>query len=311
MPNVVFRPGRPHAQPARPQLRLRDYLTGALPTPPPTVDWLSGVQSWPMYLNDQIGDCTCAAMGHLIQEFTTAAQGATVTVADQDVLAAYEAAGGYNPADPSTDQGAYIQDALGYWLKNGIAGHTILAYASVDVGNLTEVRQAIDLFGAVNVGLAFPGSAMDQFNAGRPWDVVVGAQVEGGHCVPVGAYGTDGFTCVTWGTPQAMSTRFWQTYVDEAWVVITADWVNAQGLDPQGLNLYQLGQDYAALTGRDNPIPAPQPAPAPEPAPTPAPAPAPEPGPSPAPAPEPQPAPADPDQAMAAAAHAWLDAKGL
>jgi hypothetical protein len=292
MNSITFRSGRPHAQPARPQLRLGDYLTSTLPAPPTSADWQSKVATWPMYLNDQLGDCTCAAVGHMIQAETTYGQGTTVTVPEQDVLAAYEAAGHYNPADPNSDQGAYIQDVLAYWMKTGVAGHKILAYASVDVSNPAEIWQAIDLFGAVDVGFNFPSSAMDQFNAGQPWDVVNGSPVEGGHCVPVGAYAADGtLTCVTWGKTQKMTPAFWRTYVDEAWVVITPDWLSAKGVDPQGLNLYQLGQDYAALTGKPNPIPQPQPTPAPT--------------------PSPKPSPSSADTTLAAAARTWLTAKGL
>ncbi|MCX4750889.1 hypothetical protein OG455_41145 [Kitasatospora sp. NBC_01287] len=290
---LTFRGGRLPAQPARPQLRLRDYLTaGTVPPAPTTADWQSRVTSWPMYLNDQIGDCTCAAVGHMIQAETTYGQGTTVTVADQDILTTYEKVSGYNPADPSTDQGAVIQDVLAYWQKTGIAGHKILAYASVDVGNPAEIRAAIDLFGSVDVGFNFPASAMTQFNAGQPWDVVKGSKIEGGHSVPVGAYAADGtLTCVTWGAVQKLTAAFWSTYVDEAWVVITQDWLSAKGLDPQGINLYQLGQDFAALTGKPNPIPTPQPTPSPTPAPT--------------------PAPASVDATLAAAVHTWLTAKGL
>jgi hypothetical protein len=292
MNSITFRSGRLHAQPARPQLRLGDYLTTTLPTPPASADWQSKVATWPMYGNDTLGDCTCAAVGHMIQAETTYGQGTTVTVPEQDVLAAYEAAGHYNPADPNSDQGAYIQDVLAYWMKTGVAGHKILAYASVDVSNPVEIRQAIDLFGSVDVGFNFPASAMDQFNAGQAWDVVNGSPVEGGHCVPVGAYSADGtLTCVTWGALQKMTPAFWKAYADEAWVVITPDWLSAKGVDPQGLNLYQLGQDYAALTGKPNPIPQPQP--------TPSPTPSPKPGPSSA------------DTALAAAARTWLTAKGL
>lgn len=269
---LAFHGGRLPAQPARPRLRLGAYLTGSLPTPPASIDWQSRVATWPMYLNDQIGDCTCAAVGHLIEAETTYGQGATVTVADQDVLTMYEKVSGYNPADPSTDQGAVIQDVLAYWQKTGMAGHRIVAYAAVDVSNVSEIKAAIDLFGAVDIGINFPSSAMDQFNAGQEWDVVKGSQIEGGHCVPVGAYGSDGsLTCVTWGRTQKMTAAFWQKYVDEAWVVITDDWLNSKGTDPQGLNLYQLGQDYAALTGKPNPIPAPQPQPTPSPTPAPTP----------------------------------------
>jgi hypothetical protein len=267
---VAFRGGKLHAQPARPHLKLAHYLTpgAVLPAAPASADWLSRVTDWPMYLNDRVGDCTCAAVGHMIEAFTAYAQGAPVELTDQDVLWTYEAVTGYDPRDPSTDRGAYVQDVLAYWQATGVAGHRILAYAAVDVANLDEVRLAVDLFGAVDVGLQFPSSAMDQFNAGQPWDVVDGATVSGGHCVPVGAYAADGsLTCVTWGRPQVMTEAFWRAYVDEAWIVITPDWVDARGTDPQGLSLYQLGADFAALTGKPNPIPAPTPPPSPRPGP--------------------------------------------
>lgn len=267
----TFRLGRLPAEPARPHLRLADY-TIDLAAPPPAVDWLSAVTSWPMYLNDQIGDCTAAGIGHLIEGDTRYAQGTAVQISDQDVLHLYEATSGYNPADPATDQGAVCQDVLDYMRKTGVAGHKALAFAKVDLSNRTQLQQAIALFGQVYAGFNFPSSAMDQFHAGQVWDVVNGAQIEGGHCVTLGAYGANGLSCVTWGRVQALTWRFLTKYFDEGWVVITPDWLSSRGQSPTGLSLYQLGQDLAALTGGPNPIPAP-------PQPTPSPVP-PQPGPS-------------------------------
>ena len=48
-------------------LRLGAYLTSRLPAPPAAVDWGKNVSSWPMYLNDKYGDCTCAAVGHMLK----------------------------------------------------------------------------------------------------------------------------------------------------------------------------------------------------------------------------------------------------
>ena len=45
-------------------LRLANYFTSALPPPPPTADWTAGITGWGMMLNDSIGDCTCAGLGH-------------------------------------------------------------------------------------------------------------------------------------------------------------------------------------------------------------------------------------------------------
>lgn len=299
MSAITFRGGRLPAQPARPHLRLAPYLRPRdhpLPTRPSTADWLSQVTEWPMYGNDRYGDCTFASPGHLIQAWTTYSQGATVTIGEDAVIGAYSALTGFTPDNPSTDQGAYIQDVMGYWRTTGIGGHAILAYAAVDVSNLDEVELAIELFGAVNVGVNLPESAMDQFDRGRPWDVVRGSRIAGGHCVPVGRYtdaGTagDSLACVTWAKVQPLTQAFWQRYVDEAWIAITEDWVNTNGTNPLGLDLYALGQDLQQLTGEPNPIPAPQPTPTPT--------------------PTPGPTPDDADRALATAARSWLTAKGL
>jgi hypothetical protein len=249
-----FPGGKLPAQPARPQLRFGNYAR-SLPAPADMRDWLLDVSDWPMYLNDTIGDCTAAEVGHQIEQFSTYGQGAVVEIADDDVLSLYEATGGYVPGQPDTDQGAYVQDVLKYWRKEGVAGHRIAAYASLDVGNLTQVRQAIELFGSVDVGFSFPSSAMAQFNAGEPWDVVPGSAVQGGHCVMVGGYTPGLLSCVTWGAVQPLTEAFWRAYVDEAWVIITREWVNgATQHTPQGLDAATLGLDFAALTGQANPF---------------------------------------------------------
>ena len=51
-------------------LKLRRYLLKDLPPPPSSADWATPVKSWPMYMNNKIGDCTAAAGGHEIGCFT-------------------------------------------------------------------------------------------------------------------------------------------------------------------------------------------------------------------------------------------------
>jgi hypothetical protein len=52
-------------------------------------------------LSRKVGDCTCAAAGHAINQWTAYA-GKKFSPANADILKAYEAISGYNPADPST-----------------------------------------------------------------------------------------------------------------------------------------------------------------------------------------------------------------
>lgn len=261
MSNTTLKLGKLPAQPARPKLRF-STIASALEAPPATSDWLTEVQSWPMYGNDRYGDCVEAEMGHHVEQITGYGQGHPVLVADQAVLSAYGAITGFNPDDPNSDQGTVIEDALSWWRKgDGLSGHAIVAYASVDVSNATEVKQAISLFGGLSMGFNFPASAMDQFNAGKPWDVVKGSRLEGGHCVLVGGYDTSYFTCVTWGARQRMTPAFWRKYVDEAWVVIDDEMVSK--LSRYGTGLHALGEEFASLTGEANPFPGDDPTPVP------------------------------------------------
>ncbi|MFF7335462.1 hypothetical protein [Streptomyces sp. NPDC008150] len=294
---IRFRLGKLPAQPARPQLRLSAVLRERFAAPPASCDWQSDTITWPMYGNDQVGDCTCAGVGHMVNQLTFYGTGTEIQPTDDSVLGMYSAITGYTPSDPSTDTGAYCQDVLAYWRKTGIEGHKIAAYASLDVSNLTEIKQAIAAFGTVYVGLTFPDSAMDQFNAGETWDVVHGARNEGGHCVIVGAYGNRKFGLVTWGAETEMTEAFWKKYVDEAWVVLDADGLNRAGAYFSGsASFYALGELFALLTGETNPVPQPEP--------TPEPAPTPDPTPVPAPA-------GDADTVLAAAVRTWLTEKEL
>ena len=272
--------GKLPAQPARPHLKLSAVLRERLAAPPASCDWQSDSISWPMYANDTVGDCTCAGVGHLVNQLTFYGTGLEVLPAESSVLGMYSAITGYNPKRPSSDTGAYCQDVLAYWRKTGLEGHKIVAYASLDVSNLTEVKQAIALFGSVYVGMTFPDSAMDQFNEGQVWDVVKGARNEGGHCVIAGAYGNGKIGLVTWGAETEMTEAFWKKYVDEAWVVLDADGLNKAGAYFSGSDsFYALGEQFTALTGEKNPIPAPSPQPTPTPTPEPTPLPSPTPSP--------------------------------
>lgn len=261
---------------SRPALKFASILTAA-PSVPAVWDQIGHVPSFPMLGNDQYGDCVEATCGHSIETWTFDAQNAEATVTEQDVLAAYSAITGFNPNDPNSDQGTVIQDALGWWRKNHIAGHTIVAFAKVDHTNIAELEAAVYFFGQVNIGFSVPQSAMDQFNAGKPWTVVGNdGGIIGGHSVPLGAYDQTMWHLVTWGQIQQASREFIAKYADEAWVVLTQDMVNALTQStPEGLDLTAWGEEWATLTGEPNPFPVTPPGPTPPPVPVPTPTPSP------------------------------------
>jgi len=71
-------------------------------------------------------------------------------------------------------------------------------YLALAPGNPNQL--AIYLFGAIGIGIKFPNTAMDQFNAGKPWDIANNAKIEGGHYIPgVGRDAKGNFVVVTLG----------------------------------------------------------------------------------------------------------------
>ncbi len=235
---VQFRLGKLPAQPARPHVEISTLLGEVEADPPPSCDWQSDSIVWPMYGNADWGDCVFAEIGHSINQLTFYAAGSEVQPTDAEILGGYSDVTGFDP-------------------NAGPPG-----------------KKAIAIFGSVSVGMNFPSSAMDQFNREQVWDVVRGARNAGGHCVLVGAYGSGRFGLVTWGSETEMTEAFWKKYVDEAWVVLDAEGLRKAGEYFTGsASLYALGEQFAGLTGEDNPVAPPQPVPVPTPPPSPTPAP--------------------------------------
>jgi len=229
-------------------LHLADYITPNLPRVPATHDAATGVQSWPMYANDRIGDCTCAAAGHQVQAWTAAA-GYPATPAENDVLHLYERVSGYDPASGANDNGAVELDVLNAWRKTGLGKDHIAAFAKVDHARHDLVKAAIYLFGGAYIGLDLPVSAQTQKRWALPRGGTTGKGAPGswgGHAVNVVAYTRGHLTCVTWGQRMQMSWGFFDAYCSEAWALLSPDFF-AIGKSPAGLDLDQLTRDLQAL----------------------------------------------------------------
>lgn len=259
-PRVAFKAGRkpPHSELTHPRMYARDVLTsnysGAVPA---VVDWHTGTKL-PMAMNDSIGDCTIADVSHAIEVFTAFGQGTEVLISDSDVLTMYERVGGYRPGNPSTDQGCVIQDVLNDWRKTGIGnpGHKILAFLQVDWTNLAELKACTWLFGGVTLGVNFPKSAMDQFNAGVPWDFSPSANntIIGGHDVRLLGMDATGMMYVaTWGVIQKMAPAWVAHYVEESWAEADGEWIK-NNASPTGLNVAALNAAFQQVTGRPGPF---------------------------------------------------------
>jgi hypothetical protein len=235
-------------------LLLADYLdlTAVLPTIPAKCSWGYKDKSWPMFGNDTLGDCTIAAAGHLIQEWTTD-ESTEVDLPESDIIKAYSGACGYVVGDPSTDQGGVETVVLDYWKKTGIGGHKLYAYTALEPGNLTLIKAGIFLFGGVYIGLGLPLTAQSQSNPGGTWSVAPGgtntpngqAGSWGGHAVPVIGYNENVLTVISWGSIIYMTYNFWNLYTDEAYAPLSEDWAPSSEVHApvEGFNLAQLDVD--------------------------------------------------------------------
>jgi hypothetical protein len=229
-------------------LALAPYLLSSLAPAPPARDWTGGQTEWGMMLNDQLGCCTIAGVAHAVQVWTRNA-GSEVTLADVDIRSYYSAWDGYVVGNEATDNGGIELDVLTEWRNLGLSGHKLIGFADPAYSNLEEVRQAINLFGGVYIGLGLPLSAQTQ----DVWDVAVHSFPTsqkgswGGHAVFVPAYDEEGFTCITWGALKRMTTAFWVNYCDEAHALFGQDWINTGGQAPSGFDVDQLTADLAEI----------------------------------------------------------------
>jgi len=227
-------------------LRFGDYVKAELPTPPATTDYGDKVPQWPMYANDRYGDCTCAAAGHMIQNWTANA-GAEVSPPEAEVVKFYEHFVGTPPPE---DAGCNMLQVLKYWRKKGLGGHKVKGFASVEAKNLTEARDAVYLFGSLYIGVALPEFAVQGEMLSIPWVVPPGGAVgkaapdpQNGHCIPAVAYDARNLYVVTWGVLKSMSWQFYEAYADEAYAVLSTDFIGAGGKAPEGFDLKALEGD--------------------------------------------------------------------
>ncbi len=81
-----------------PAVQPAHYLMKSLPAPPPSCDYSSnaGKALSQIYLNDRLGDCVIAGIGHVVGVLTAGA-GNQFVYSDDQILELYEAIGGYVP----------------------------------------------------------------------------------------------------------------------------------------------------------------------------------------------------------------------
>jgi hypothetical protein len=242
-------PGKLGARPAVFPAGLRDltyYVAGSLPAPPPSFA-VPAITDWDLDGNSEYGDCGVAGLNHLLMAAAFApGEAETFPTADQVVSYYLTYTGGQ-------DSGVVLSDFLAYVRKTGFYGHTVSAYAPVQVADVSTLTTALWLYDAVYTGISVTQGMMDAFSAGQPWDLAAAqGQPIGGHCVPLVGFDSQFLYAVTWGQVQPIAYPAWHQVASEAWAVITGE---LDGGDGHGVNLAALQADLGKL---DTPAPAPE-----------------------------------------------------
>lgn len=236
-------------------LLLAKYLTEGLAPPPVSVNYAEAVSAWPMMGNDRFGDCTCAAAGHLIQDWT-ANTGKMKVLGTPAILKVYRHFVGEHPGP---DAGVSMLDVLKYWRTTGFAEDKIHAFAQLELKDATQARDAVYLFGGCYIGLALPNFTVPNGvgDPSVPWIVPpsgpkgkkAAPNPNNGHCVPAVAYDVRSLYVVTWGTLKQMSWQFYLAYADEAFAILDPDWISKKlKRAPPGLDLKSLEGDLSKVT---------------------------------------------------------------
>ena len=228
---------------------LGDFLDKATTWPAvPAKGWEFAVPSDALSIlgNDVWGDCTCAGALHLIQaqSYNT---GRPIQPTTEEALTLYTAVTGFNPnAGPSgnnpTDNGAALTDILSHWKGTGITAagqvHKIVGYASLDISSLAQMRYAAYTFGGLYLGINCPDACQQDTTN---WNFAPGLPTDGWHCIVQLGQGSDGGHVDSWGINIPVSNSFILGYVDEAYCIITEDWISKNsGKTPTGLDLSGL-----------------------------------------------------------------------
>lgn len=230
----------------------QDYLS-PLQQALASVGQVGGSGPYGMYLNDQLGDCVCADTAHEVLLHTANSGNGLIVPTDDDVLALYEAVGGYKPGDPSTDQGCDETSMEEYVQTTGFCGQKSAGSGMIDPTNLDHVRWGIQLFGGVRLGIVVDEQMEQQFSSGQPWTSPASPNDPnaGGHDVYAFAYDNSVqiFRVFTWGGIANVEASLManSAFLDEVHGSVWPDFIAATGSAPNGFNLQQLLSDLPAV----------------------------------------------------------------
>lgn len=242
---------------AKPTLALADFVTPAVLTPahPGRADNLRGLP-YGMYGNDRFGVCGPTSVANSRILITGDLGGAVIAPSQDDVYDLYRRSGNpsFDPATGADDNGVDVKSMLAEVVRNGIGGLRAVAFASVNVHLLGQVRAAIDIFGFLILGVNLERAQQSQTSTGT-WDYSPTDSSEwGGHAILAGAYTSAhnvaaDVKAITWAQQIGLTDRFWNHQTDEAYVLIWPELLDTARFD-RHVDRAKLAADFRQLTGR-------------------------------------------------------------
>jgi hypothetical protein len=224
-------------------LRLKDYLESGIAPPPDSHNTLTRVYDnlrvkdptklFPMDGNDNLGDCTIAALAHAVTLYHGLVGHQAPIMAEKQIIKLYMKLTG------GLDSGLNELDVLNYWRQKQVGGDKIMAFAKLDYRDHTHVKQAISLFGGVYLGFQVQANCETDFRARKTW--TPGKLTNDGHAVFVVGYDKETVTVLTWGNTQQGTWKWWDECVDEAYAIVPQEAKNPKFAP--GFNFKQLLDD--------------------------------------------------------------------
>ncbi len=249
-----FRLGR-LARTFDPRVPQMHELLQAVPPPPfpPALDYTKGMPAnLGLMRNGDLGDCTCAAFYHALQVWSFNARHTVDTEPDNDVVLLYEQACGYNPKQGGEGPGGVEQHVLSFLLNtgapygsNGSQRHKIAGFVEVKVNEINSIKATIDCCGVCYIGFKVPQYIMPKGQLPLAvWDVNPRGDntIIGGHAVVLAGYDAHGARLISWGGYYTMTWAFFEKFVDEAYALVDAEWMESTGKCPMGLTMQQIEQ---------------------------------------------------------------------
>jgi hypothetical protein len=213
---------------------------------PQALAWFPTNVPVPTHLNvgaNGIGDCVTAALDNTIIVQSTAV-GYPDYPSDAATLAQYERVGGYQPGNPATDQGEWPLSAELDWTTHPLEGVRAISFAGVNFRSIAAIERGVFLYGSVQLSVALPLSAVDQFTIGQTWDVSTGPRAApysaGGHELDIDGYDPTGPLALTWGRTVQLTWQWVDTYANQAFATLTNVWTYPTGRAPNGFSQSQL-----------------------------------------------------------------------